>query len=340
LSENKDIVDTNTKKKVFKIIIVLSIIMISIGIFLASYYSSINKEYSSYKTTLVTTINGINDVNKNVAQFNSDQTIDVEYAKEQLLIIIKDLSNYKNNLAVLQPTTKYKKDHENLILALDDNLKIYNKTLSILNNPSGSDVEKSVEDLKTLRNDCINYYSLIDIKNIEITLPKVSLAFIDNVLNYSSSAVMLRKETDIKSEQNNEFISQTESLSVDFLNTKINFYSYVAKVRKKDMTYEALLSLVDEDFTKLSEVQNSFNSLSVPDSALPTYEAFKTLLNDNEKYLMDFKLALTSEKIQILSAATDTSTLDSLYTSSNELFINLENSNNNFNKTYTLLKNK
>ncbi|HEY8893064.1 MAG TPA: hypothetical protein VIM70_22825 [Clostridium sp.] len=340
MSENKDIIDIKTKRKLSIIIIVLSIITISIGIFLASYYSSINKDYSSYKTTLVTNINSINDANKNVAQFNSDETIDVEYAKKQLPIIIIDLSNYKSNISVLEPATKYEKDQENLILALDDNLKIYRQTLSILNNPSGSDVDKSVEALKILKNDCINYYSLIDINNIEITLPETSLSFIDNVLNYSSSAVMARKETDIKSEQDNDFISKTEVLSEDFLNTKTNFYTEVLKVRKKSMSYDELLSLVDVGSAQLVEVQKSFKGLTVPDSAIPTYEAFRILLDANENYLMDFKLALTSEKIQTLSATVAPSKLNALYTSSNELFAKVESSNNNFNKIYTQLKNK
>ena len=314
--------------------------MISIGIFLTSYYSSINKAYSSYKTTLVANINGINDANKNVSQFNSDLTIDVDYAKQQLPIIIKDLANLRNTLASSQPTTKYIKDHENLLSALDKNLLIYRQTLAILNNPSGSDVGRSVEDLKTFRNDCISFYSLVDINNVEISLPKTSLAFIDNVLNYSYSAVMVRKETDFKFEQNKEFISKLDVLSAEFITTKTNFYSYVLKVRKKDMSYDNLLSLVDDDFAKLGEVQTSFKNLSVPDSAIPSYESFKTLLDDNENYLRDFKLALTSEKVQTLKAAVDPSILDSLYASSNTLFIEVEGSNNNFNKDYTQLKNK
>ena len=128
---------TNSKRNIFKIILFLSIIMTSIGIFFASYYSSINKVYDSYETTLVTNINGINEVNKNIAQFNSNQTIDVEYAKEQLPNIINDLSKLRDDLANSQPTSKYKKDHENLKSGLDNNLLIYRQSLAILNNPSG-----------------------------------------------------------------------------------------------------------------------------------------------------------------------------------------------------------
>lgn len=340
LSENKETTDTSNKRNIFKILLFPSIIILVIGIFLASYYTSIYKVYDSYKVTLVANINSINDINKNTAQFNSNQTIDVDYAKEQLPTIIKDLSVLKNNLANSDPTSKYKKDHENLSSGLDKNLLIYRQTLAILNNPSGRDVGTSVENLKTYRNDCMNFYSLVDINNIQIVLPETSLVFIDNVLNYSYSAVMIKKETDIKSEQNQAFISKIDALSVSFLDSRTNFYSYVTKVRGKEMTYDDLLSLVDDDFTKLSEVQTNFKSLSVPPTSIPTYESFKILLDNHENYLRDFKLALTSEKIQALSAAVDPSSLDALYTSSNALFSKVQSSNNDFNKLYTQLKTK
>ena len=340
MSEEKDIIDTNVNQKVFKIMLILCIVLISIGIFLASYYTFVNKVYDSYKTTLVTNINGINEVNDKIAQFNSDQTIDVDYARKQLPNIINSLSDFRYKLANSQPTSKYKKDSENLELGLDKNLLIYRQTLAILNNPSGRDVEKSLGDLKTFRNDCIDFYSLVDVRDIKITLPKTSLTFIDNVLNYSYSAVMIRKETDIKSQQNQEFITKMDKLLVNFLDSRTNLYLDVLKVRKKDMSYDDLLSLVDDDSAKLNKTQNDFKSLSVPPSAIPTYEAYKPLLVKHESYLINFKLALTSEKIQTLSAAINPSTLGGLYTSSNLLFTQVQSSYNDFIKTYTDLKEK
>ena len=340
MGKNKDIAYIENKSKKFKIILFLSIIIVSIGIFLTSYYSSINKVYGSYKTTLANNINGINDVNNNVSQFNSNQTIDIEYAKKQLPKIINDLSIFRDNLLNSEPTKKYKKDNDNLKSGLDKNLLIYRQILAILNNPSGNDVETSMENLKTVRNDCINFYSLIDIHNVSISLPKTSLTFIDNVLDYSDTAVMIKKETDITSHQNEEFISKTDSLSTDFLAAKTNFNSYVTKVRKKEMSYDALASLVDDDFTKLNKVQTNFESLTVPTSAIPTYESFKTLLDKYESYLSNFKLAMTSEHVQTLNAVVNPSTLNALYTSSNILFSEVESSYTNFIKAYTQLKNK
>jgi hypothetical protein len=71
-----------------------------------------------------------------------------------------------------------------------------------------------------------------------------------------------------------------------------------------------------------------------------TYEAFKLSLDMYESYLRDFKLALTSEKIRALSIAVDTSTLDTLYTSSNVSFDKTQNSYNRFLKVFIELKNK
>ena len=105
LSEKKDISDTNNKRIIFKIVLFLSIIMTSIGIFFASYYSSINKVYDSYETAIVNNINSINEVNKNIEQFfNSSGTIDVEYAKKQLPSTIIDLTKLRDKLSDLKPS--------------------------------------------------------------------------------------------------------------------------------------------------------------------------------------------------------------------------------------------
>ena len=340
MSEKKDIIDINNKRKAFKIILILSIIMTSIGIFFASYYSSINKVYDSYETTLVANINGINEVNKNVEQFNSNQIIDVDYAKKQLPIIIKDLSDFSDDLANLEPNSKYKKDYENLKSGLDQNLLIYRQTLAILNNPSGNDVAISTGNLKTYKDDCMNFYSLIGIHNIKISLPKTSLTFIDNVLNYSFTAVSIKKETDIKSQQVQEFLTEIDGLSIDFVEAKTNYYSYIPQLREKKMSYDELLSIVDKDSRKLSEVRSNFKKLSIPPSAIKTYELFRPLLDLHESYSKDFKLALTSEKVQSFSAVVDSATLDALYTSSNKEFGEIDTLYNNFIKSYAELNNK
>jgi hypothetical protein len=338
LSEDKNIVNTKTQKLTFKLILFLSIALAAIGIFLTSYYSSINKVYDSYETILVNNINGINEVNKNIAQFNSLQTIDVKYAKDQLPNIIKDLSKFRYNLLNSQPSSKYRNDHENLKSGLDNNILIYRQTLAILNTPFSPDIDEFSTNLKTYRNDCMNFYSLINIKDIKINLPQTTLTFIDNVLNDSYKALMIKKEDDIKSQQNQEFISKIDGLSKNFLDVKINYSSYVLNLRKEDMSYDELLLLVDNNFTKLSNLRANFKNLSIPASTLPTYEAFRPLLDMYENYLRDFKLALTSEKIQALNLVVAPSVLDTLYDSSNLKFDELENSYNGFVKVFTQLK--
>ncbi|MBW9151006.1 hypothetical protein [Clostridium estertheticum] len=337
---NKNSINIGNNKKNSKLILYLSIVLLSTGISLICYYLSITNVYSSYKTNLITNINGINDVNKNVSQFNSNKTIDVDYAKKQLPKIINDLSVFKANLSNSQPTTKYKKDNDNLKSGLDKNLLIYRQTLAILNNPSGNDVETSMENLKTFRNDCINFYSLIDVHNASISLPKISLTFIDNILDYSDTAVMIKKETGLKSRQNQEFISDIDGLSTDFLNVKSDLYSYTIKVRKKEMSYYNLSKLVDDDFSKLSNLQSTFKILTVPTSAIPTYESFKILLDKYESYLSDFKLAMANENSKTSNASITPKVLESLYTSSNTLFKDVETSYANYIKSYTELKNQ
>ena len=340
MSEKKDIADVNSKRKIFKILLFLSIIMTSIGIFFASYYSSINKVYDSYETTLANNINGINEVNKNIAQFNSNQTIDVKYAIAQLPNIINELSKYKNSLASSEPTAKYKKDHENLKSGLDNNILLYRQALAILMAPHGPDINVAWENLKIYRNDCMNFYSLIDINNIKIDLPQTSLTFIDNVLADSYNSTMEQKEANIKSQKTQEFIGKIDSLSKSFTDVKINYYSYVLKIRKNDISYDEVLQLVDDNFIKLNNIKTNFKSLSIPPDTIPSYEAFKPLPDMYGNYLTDFKLALTNEKIQSLSAVVDPTTADALYASSNVSFGEVENYYNAFIKIFIVLKNK
>ena len=254
--------------------------------------------------------------------------------------IINELSVFKDDLLNSEPTTKYKNDNNNLKSGLDKNILIYRQTLAILNSPSGNDVETSMENLKAYRNDCINFYSLIDVHSAPISLPKISLTFIDNVLDYSDAAVMIKKETDIKSLQNEEFISNIDSLSTTFSNTKTNLYSDIIRVRKKEISYDTLSLLVDNDFSQLNKFQAAFKILNVPTSAIPTYESFKIVLDKYESYLGDFKLAMTSENSKTLNTSIAPKTLNALYTSSNALYNNVESSYANYVKIITQLKNK
>jgi hypothetical protein len=106
------------------------------------------------------------------------------------------------------------------------------------------------------------------------------------------------------------------------------------------MLYNEVLSLVNDNSIKLNEFKNDFNkNLSVPSSAIATYESFRPLFQLYESYLTDFKLALTSEKVQSLSSMVNSATLDSLYDSSNAKFLEVDNAYNNFLKVYTNLQN-
>lgn len=340
MSEEKHIMSVPKSKKQFRIILFLAIVIASIGIFATSYYASINKVYDSYEGFLLNNMNGITKVNKTIAMFNSNQTIDVDYAKQKLPNIIETLSTLRSLLEASEPTSKYEKQHETLKSGLDNNLLMYRRALVILDNPSSSDVEASIENLKTYRDDCIDFYTTINIADTKITLPQTSLSFIDNLLNYSYSAFMIKKEADIKYLQVQEFINKTDSFTKDFLDIKINYYSYAIEVRKNEMLYNELLSLINDNSTKLNSLKTDFNkNFSVPSPAIPAYETLRPLFQLYESYLSEFKLALTSEKVQTLSAVVDSTTLDAIYDSSNSKFNEVENSYNNFIKVYSDLQN-
>lgn len=306
---------------------------------MAAYYGSINKVNKSYEASLLNNMNGITEVNKTIGAFNSTETIDIDYAKKKLPSIIESLSNFSVQLENSQPTSKYKKENENLKSGLDENLLLYRKALVILNDPSSSDVESSLESLKVHRDDCMDFYATINIHDTKITLPQTSLTFIDNLLNYSYSAFMTKKETDIKNQQVEDFINKVGDLSKDFQDTKTNYYSYAIKVRKKEMLYNDLLSMVNDDLTKLNNLKSDFDkNISVPSSAIATYETFRPIFQLYESYLSAFKVALTSEKVKTLSTVVDSNTLDALYDSSNVKFNEVDNSYNNFIIVYTDLK--
>ncbi|MBK5240833.1 hypothetical protein [Clostridium sp.] len=340
MNEEKHIVNAHRSRKKFRIILFLSIVIVSIGIFATSYYTSINKVYNSYEDSLLNNMNDITKVNKTIATFNSNQTIDVDYAKEKLPNIIESLSTLRAQLWASEPASKYENQYENLMFGLDNNLLMYRRALVILSNPSSSDVDVSIENLKTYRDDCIDFYTTINIADTKITLPQTSLSFIDNLLNYSYSAFMIKKEADIKYLQVQDFINKIDILTKDFSDIKTNYYSYAIKVRKNEMQYNELLSLIQDNSTKLNSLNTKFNkNFSVPSPAIPTYETFRPLFQIYESYLSDFKLALTNEKIQTLSMGVDSTTLDPLYDSSNAKFVEVENSYNNFIKVCTDLRN-
>jgi hypothetical protein len=339
MSKENNIVVSNSNKYKFKIILFLSVIFISIGVFAITYYTSINKASDSYRDSLVTNMNSINEVNKSIAIFNNNQTIDVNYAKEQLPNIIENLSDLSAHLTTSDSMSKHKKDYANLKSGLDNNLLIYRTALLVLHDASASDVEESMESIKTYRDNCLYFYATIDIKETKITLPQTSLTFIDNLLNYSYSAFMTKKETDIKQQQVQDFLNIIDGFSKEFLDIKTNYYFYAIQVRKNEMSYNQLLSVVEDNSKKLKNLKTDFNkSFSIPISAIPTYETFRPLFQLYETYLSDFNIALTSEKVQSLNNILDPSALDALYISSNIKFNEVTNYYDDFIKVHLELK--
>lgn len=331
------------KKKLNKPIItifsVLSFVILAAVIFLGAYYFLIDKTSNSYEANTKDLIKKIDTINTSVALLNNaDQSaIDPEKARKDLSSKIETLTDIKTKLDALVPTDKYRSEHEALITGLNNNILIYRQIDAFLGNVNGKDIEVSGENLKKYKEDCINNYSAASSSNLlKITLPKESVTFISNTLNYINKLAGELKENEITQAQNLEFTTNIDDILSSFNAIKVDLSSQILSSRNSGGSFDSVIALANRHKDDLGYLDQRLSNLSVPSAALNSYNLLKNTFEDYDLYLQGIIFAVNNEKL--LGGAATPEKLEELYGSSNLKFSNLKKNYDNFFKYYTKFK--
>lgn len=319
----------------------LLIISVLAGVFCGAYYFIINKSYSSYEKNIKTHIDKISSINSEVEPFISGQSIDVDKVRKTLPNKAAALLKEKQDIENLNPTEKYKMLQVNLINGVNSNYLLYKQISSILDNPNGSDIAASLENLNKYKSDCINYYALVTLDDKPVTLPSAAITFINNTSSYVYTLIGVNKDKNNDKTKALTFTKSLDDLSNRFTNIKKDFSSDLDNVRnKKGLTYDSLISQINKNVDDFEKLYKDFSKLDTPpNSLLSSYNALKNTLEDYDLYTQNYKYAINTEKLQLSQGNPDKNSLDSLYTSAREKYSDMANDFENFTNVYKQAKN-
>lgn len=331
-------ISDNKKIKVLSIIAVA--ILSCLVIFLAAYSLFIHKVNSSYVDNVKIEIAKINEVNSASNIFLKEKSIDEAKVTESIPSTIKKLQSSQTVIKGLQAAGKYKDDQDNLLLGLENNISIYKQILKIVKNKSNPNLDDLVTQLKQYRDECMNHYALVSIKNVKLKLPQESLEFISSTINYAEE--QMRKNTDakIQASQNRDFLLSFNEILDEFNKIKKNYTGDIVSARNRLSGFDNLLMDIDNIEVKVDEVRNKLSNLSVPEDAQELCKLFTNMLDQYDIYLQNLKYAVKTESLTSVSGVSDNKSFDDLYNASQNQIKVVENTYTNFIKVYTRFKNE
>lgn len=328
----------NKKPLVIASIVIATIIIIS-GLFFGSYYIFISKSNTSYEKSVSSQINKINGINKSVGVYINAQGIDTSKIMKEMPANIDSLISLKEKLQEVNPTDKFKKNHNSLLEGISSNILIYKQVIAALNNPQGKDIPQAMDALMKYKDDCTNYYSLVGLKSIEVTLPTETLNLINGVYSYLNEMSRIQRDLDVKNAQAQEFTDAIDKLNTQFTSIKTDLNTQMVKVRNGSESYDDVLSFINKNNDDLSNIKSSVNITIPSTNARTCLNAFIKVLDDYNSYLQSFKYSLQTEKIQAdNSDALSPEDITAIYSQANSRYNDVNKDYDLFLKAYNTFK--
>lgn len=324
-------------KKVSKVIaVVIAIILL----FLASY--SLFSFFSPTKEQMYLNdlMDSIDDTNNQSKSFIDDSNLNIEKAlktlpkmRENLYSIAIDIGNSKYSY---EP--KYSQSFSSLSKGLNENILLLDQLYAMLSNPFGKDLELAGESLKIYRDSSETYYNLIEYKNSTFSLSSSLKLLVDETLDYCISSNNAKKIEEIKATEAKIFLSKLNELIISMDKLMVNYYDKVMDCRTNKMTYELLISKLDDTISKMDSVKNVLSQMTIPNEFVSLYNSFSEVVNLYNKYVFDVKYAIVTESVRREKPDITEDYMDSLYESSSKTYENLQKKYKNFTKEYNKFK--
>lgn len=340
LNQGVDILKKQSKKKLTTLSIIISALVLGLGVFYGTYYFFISKSYSTYEDTVFQEIANITKVNENCTNFIKGETINKDKILTSLPESISSLQDSLSKLRNLVVTDKYQSDHNDLIKGLENNISIYKQIFATSSDLKSANLEKYIPQLQKYRDDSMNYYTLVTINNIRISLPKETTEFIDKSISFFQKQLKANLDEQIASSQNLDFLNFLNGLITKFNEVKKDYMPEVLNARNKVDGYTPLLTTITSAEATVSDIKVSLSNVNVPKEALPVYNAFTKVVDDYELYIESFKYAVKTESLTSTGGLYNKNTLDNLYTSSKDKFKTVSDSYSIFAKSFSEFQDK
>lgn len=330
----------SNSKKIKNLSIIAAAILSCLVIFLSTYAIFIHKTNSYYVGKVKIEIDKINEVNSASNIFIKDKSIDEAKVTESIPSTIKKLQSSQASIKELQAAGKYKDDQDNLLLGLENNISIYKQILKIVKNKENPNLDNLITQLKQYRDECMDHYALVSIKNVNLKLPHESLELVSGTITYAEEQIVKNTDAKIKASQNQNFLLSFNEILDEFNKIKKNYTGDIVSARNSLSGFDNLLMKIENIEVKVDEVRNKLSNLSVPEDAQELCELFTNVLDQYDIYLQNLKYAVKTESLTSVSGVSDNKSFDSLYSTPQNQIKVVENTYTDFIKAYTRFKNE
>ncbi|KOA19852.1 hypothetical protein CLHOM_19410 [Clostridium homopropionicum DSM 5847] len=306
------------KKRTRTVIIAISAILLGLLVFFGTYYFFMNKSYSHYTDKVKTEITNITKINEASSTFTKGETIDKDKILNSIPNSISSLQTSLSNLKNLLVQDKYKKDHENLINGVENNISIYKQILAICRDSNNSNLQSYITLLQKYRDDCMNYYTLVSINNYKISLTDEIIDLIDKTIDFSQKQVRLNLDKEVSTNQNRDFLNILNPLVEKFNEVNKDYMPEILNIRNNSTSYEGILDSITNAEAVIADSKTTLAAVTIPKDALEVNKAFIKTLDDFDQYIQSFKFAVKTESLTYSGGVNNNKALDSLYSSSKD----------------------
>ncbi|MEA4825109.1 MAG: hypothetical protein VB130_00520 [Clostridium sp.] len=328
------------RKQLITLAIIFSALIVGIGVFSGTYYFFINKSHSSYKNKVNAEVANITKTNENSSNFTKGETIDTEKIINNLSDSITSLQTSLSKLKNLVVTNKYEKDHKNILDGLESNISIYKQIFTICKDSKSPNLGNYITQLQKYRDDCMNYYTLVSIEGIHLTLPKESIELIDNTISYAEKQIRLNADEKITLSQNHDFLKSLTDMLSKFNGIKKDYMPEVLDARSKTKGYDTILNDITSSEAVMTDIRSNASNISIPKDASSIYSAFIKVLDNYDFYIQSFKYAVKTESLTSTAGVEKDTSLDKLYSSSKDKLKTADDSFKDFMKLYNEFNDK
>lgn len=306
------------KKRTRTVLIVIFTIILGLSVFFGTYYFFINKSYSSYTNKIKTEITNITKINETSSTFTKGETIDKEKILNSISDSISSLQSSLSNLKNLLVPDKYKKDHENLVNGVENNISIYKQILVICKDSNNSTLQNYITQLQKYRDDCMNYYTLISINNNRISLTNETIDLIDKTIDFSQKQVRLNLDKEVSTNKNRDFLNILNPLVEKFNEINKDYMPEVLNIRNNSTSYDSLLDSITNAEAVIIDHKTTLAAATIPKDAFEVNKSFIKTLDNFEQYIQSFKFAVKTESLTHSDGVSNNKALDNLYSSSKD----------------------
>ncbi|SHJ76298.1 hypothetical protein SAMN02745163_02537 [Clostridium cavendishii DSM 21758] len=284
-------------------------------------------------------LRAMNDIAKTISSSNLSLN---ESVKDSIIDNIKSVNllkknketliNAKNNLKAIKPSKKYSNLYQNLNLALDNNIRLYDQTVSMLSNPTSNDLSSAFENFNSIKNDCLVYYKLCEKSGIQVYLENDSKPFFSKIFTYLNTILKVNRDHDINNSQKNTFLLSIDKCIMEFSKLNSDFSPAIDKAKNENRSFKDILSSVNDKTITLNSIKSNYYSLTVPNDALDCFNSFGDMISIYDIYLSELSLGLNSnDKVDPNTNAH----LDNAFSK----YKDLKTALNKFNESYEAYKN-